>query len=77
MPDFMDQYAAMSMAKAKAGGASPVEVQKVMDKINQIKEFYKNPILRFGLTLMEILPVGLVIALISAAILRKREILPA
>jgi len=75
-PDFMDQYAAMCMTKAKAGGASPAEIQKVMDQLNQTKEIYKNPFLRFGLTLMEIFPVGLVIALISAAILRKREILP-
>ena len=76
-PDFMDQYAAMSMAKAKAGGASPVDIQKLTDKVNQIKEIDKNPFLRFGLTLLEILPVGLVISLISAGILKKREVLPA
>jgi hypothetical protein len=73
----MDQYAAMSMTKARAGGASPVEIQKLTDRMSQIKEIYKNPFLRFGLTLLEILPVGLVIALISAGILKKREVLPA
>lgn len=39
-------------------------------------ELYKNPLIRFGVTLTEILPVGLVLTLLSAAILRKREILP-
>lgn len=76
-PDFMDQYAAMCMTKAQAGGGGPAEIQKVTDQIHQMKEIYKNPILRFGVTLMEILPLGVVIALISAAILRKREVLPA
>ena len=37
------------------------------------KEWYKNPLLRFGLILMEIVPVGIVITLISAAILRNNE----
>jgi len=77
IPDFMDQYATMCMTKAKAGGASPEEIQKVVDQINQTKAIYKDPFLRFGLTLMEIFPVGLVIALVSAGILRKREVLPA
>jgi len=77
IPDFMDQYATLCIAKAKSSGAGPVEIQKVMDRINQTKEIYKNPFLRFGFTLMEIFPVGLVIALISAAILRKKEVLPA
>ncbi len=36
-----------------------------------------NPVIRFGITLMEILPVGIIITLISAAILRKKEFLPA
>jgi hypothetical protein len=31
---------------------------------------------RFGMTLMEIFPVGLLISLISAALLRKNEFLP-
>ena len=48
----------------------------IVNEINNAKEMYKNPFLRFGITLSEIFPVGLVIALISAVILRKKEILP-
>jgi hypothetical protein len=40
-------------------------------------ESYKNPVIRFGFTLMEIVPVGLVLTLISAGLLRKKEFLPA
>jgi len=42
-----------------------------------MKRMYRNPAFRFGITLMEILPVGVIITLISAAILRKKEFLPA
>ena len=77
IPDFMDQYAVMCMAKAQQSGADAAALQKVTDQINSMKEMYKNPFLRFGLTIAEMLPVGVLIALISAAVLRKKEILPA
>jgi hypothetical protein len=77
MPDFLDQYATMCEAKAKAEGASQIEMEKVLTRIDQTREIYKSPVLRFGLTFMEIFPVGVVIALISAAMLRKKEVLPA
>jgi hypothetical protein len=37
---------------------------------------YKNPIIRFGITLIEVLPVGIIITLISAALLRRKDLLP-
>jgi len=76
VPDFMEQYSNHYIEKAKASGARTAEIQKIVNEINNAKEMYKNPFLRFGITLSEIFPVGLVIALISAVILRKKEILP-
>jgi Protein of unknown function (DUF4199) len=76
-PDFMQQYAATSLAKAKAKGLSVEEIQRLSDRMDQMIDLYRNPLWRFLFTLMEILPVGLAITLISAAILRKKEILPA
>jgi hypothetical protein len=37
----------------------------------------ENPLIYFAVSLMEILPVGIIVTLISAALLRKKEILPA
>jgi hypothetical protein len=75
--DFINQYADHYITKARESGASQAEIQKIVDSTNDMRTIYKNPFLRFGITLLEILPVGLLIALISAAILRKKEILPA
>ncbi len=75
-PDFMEEYAAFSMEKAKSSGVAEADLQKLMTNMDQAKEMYKNPFLRFGMTLTEVLPVGIIISLVSAAILRKKEILP-
>lgn len=76
-PNFMEEYAATAIQKAKVSGMGESELKKMMSSYDEMKEMYKNPILRFGMTLAEILPVGIAISLISAGLLRRREILPA
>jgi hypothetical protein len=75
--DFMERYTDHYMNKMAANGASAVELNAERAKFESLGEMYKNPFIRFGMTLAEILPVGVLITLISAALLRKREILPA
>lgn len=53
------------------------EAEAEKKQIIQNFEDYKNPVIRFGMTLMEIFPVGILITLISAGLLRKKELLPA
>jgi hypothetical protein len=74
---FIDHYIGCQINKMKEKGASAAEVEKEAKKMGDFKEMYRNPVIRFGMTLMEILPVGIIITLISAAILRKKEVLPA
>ena len=50
---------------------------KEVAEMDYWKEVYKNPLLRAAMTFMELFPVGLIIALLCAAILRKSEVLPA
>lgn len=73
----LDKYTEHYLSKLKEAGASPVEIEQQVKKMADLKEMYKNPVLRFGFTLMEILPVGIILALISAAVLRRKETLPA
>jgi hypothetical protein len=74
---FLERYAEMSRKKMQHEGASPEKIEAKMKELKQMAEWYKNPFLRFGMTLAEILPVGIVVSLISAGILRKKGVLPA
>lgn len=74
--DFFEKYTEHYIEGLEREGASPAEVESARRDMAASGEMYKNPIYRFGFTLMEILPVGVVITLISAGLLRKREMLP-
>jgi len=72
LPDFADKYAALSIDKLRAGGASDAEILAEQKKMGEFKELYKNPLINVGMTFMEVFPVGLIVTLVSAAILRKK-----
>jgi hypothetical protein len=69
MPDFMDKYGAHMIEKAKASGASVAAVQA---QVKKYKEMYDNPLINGAMTFIEPFPIGLVITLISAAVLRRK-----
>jgi hypothetical protein len=71
MNDFMDKYAAHVIEKEKAAGASDAVLQQKMAEMAKANEMYRNPVFRAGFTFLEPFPVGLVITLLSAGILRK------
>ena len=72
LPDFADKWAAAAVAKAKASGASPAAVQATVDQMAAFKKQYANPIYNSLLTFIEPFPIGLLVTLISAAVLRKK-----
>ncbi len=74
---FMDQYIASVIASEEAKGVTGAEMDALVAELDGQRQMYRNPFFRLGITFLEIFPVGLVIALISAAILRKSEVLPA
>lgn len=74
---FIEQYAASMLEAERAGGASPAELEAKAAEIAQFARDYRNPLLRLPMTFIEIFPVGLVISLISAALLRNSRFLPA
>ena len=69
---FMDKYAAYIVEQAKASGASAEAIDARMKQMASFKELYENPFFNMAMTFTEPLPVGFVISLISAAILRKK-----
>lgn len=74
---FMTRYTERYVDRMKTSGASQEKIDAMIKEMDSMKEMYRNPFIRFGMTLMEIFPVGFAITLISAGILRKKEILPA
>ena len=75
--DFMVQYGEKQIEKMKANGATELELVEAKKKIDDFATLYKNPFIRFGITIMEIAPVGIIISLLTAALLRKKSFLPA
>ncbi|HEX6649155.1 MAG TPA: DUF4199 domain-containing protein [Pyrinomonadaceae bacterium] len=73
LPDFADKYAAHMIESARASGAPAAEIAKQVDEMNRFKSLYSNIFFNVAMTFLEPLPVGLVMTLISAAILRKRK----
>lgn len=76
MPDFLDQYGAYFIESLKAKGASAVEVAQKAAEIADFKALYANPLVQMAFSFLEPLPVGILITLISAAVLRRPARLP-
>src|SRR3984893_7408465 len=72
LPDFMDKYGAHVIEKTKASGASAAAVQAEVGQVKKYKEMYANPLLNVAMTFIEPFPIGLVITLASAAVLRRK-----
>ena len=72
MPDFMDKYGAHVVGKLRASGASDAVVLAKVEEMKKYKEMYDNPLINAAMTFIEPFPVGLLITLISAAVLRRK-----
>lgn len=71
-PDFMQGYASSSIESMKSSGANAAEIQTATAEMNEMVKNYENPAYRIPLTYAEILPVGVLISLICAFILRRK-----
>ena len=72
-PDFAQKYQAYIIDKAKRDGETPAEIEARMADMKRFEELYRNPAINVAITFVEPLPVGLVIALLSAAVLSGRR----
>jgi flagellar biosynthesis protein FlhB len=72
IPDFMEKFTALTINDLKAKTTDPVELKEQIEGIEFYKSMYGSPFGVILLTYMEILPVGLVISLITALILKRK-----
>ena len=68
---FMERMTEYNLQKIRSGGPSEEELQRAVEEMEQFSALYKNVFFRFGITIAEILPVGIVITLISSLLLRR------
>jgi hypothetical protein len=74
---FVDSYAAGLLEQKRAAGASAAELARYAAEMEAFKAQYANPLIRLPMTFAEIAPVGLLVSLVSAALLRNPRFLPA
>src|SRR3569832_1355032 len=74
---FMDQFIAATIERHRAAGDSAAELARIAAEMDGMRQAYANPLVRMGMTFMEVFPVGFVVALVSAALLRNPRIFPA
>lgn len=74
---FMESYSDAAVEAARARGASAAEVEAVIARMDEFRRQYSNPLFRLPVTFIEIFPVGVLISLISAALLRNSRFMPA
>jgi len=72
MPHFMDSYFAAQIHKVQASGLDPAATAAQVAAIQRSQQLYQNPFVNMAYTFIEPLPVGLIITLISAALLRRK-----
>jgi len=80
MPDFMDNYGEHMLASIDTAGKTPEAIEaartEVTNSVVEMKEIYAQPLGFALMTYLEILPLGMLVALISAAILRRKPQAP-
>ena len=76
LPHFVDGYFAAQVRHVQTSGLNPATTAAQISAIRHSQQLYQNPFVNMAYTLIEPLPVGVVITLVSAALLRRKEPLP-
>ena len=71
IPDFMDRYAAYVIEQLRASGEPTAVIEEKAREMQAFKTMYANPLVNAAFTFLEPFPVGLVMTLIAAVLLRR------
>lgn len=71
--EMMDSYLDYQIDGVRNSGQSEAVIAQEIEKMEGFMELYQNPIVMIGMTFMEIFPVGLIITLIAAALLKRKH----
>ena len=68
---------AADIAAQQARGVRGAALARTVAEMEQFRRDYANPLYRLPMTLLEILPVGVLVSLVAAGLLRNSRFLPA
>lgn len=71
--DFMDYFVQSTHQELVESGASAAEIAKQSKEMNEFMVMYQNPFFNAAVTYMEILPIGILFALITALVMKRKE----
>jgi hypothetical protein len=74
---FTTAYINETLVTKRAAGVSAAEYRKAVAEMEAFRAQYASPLFRISTTFIEIFPVGLLVALVSAGLLRNPKFLPA
>ena len=72
MPHFMDSYFAAQIHRVQSAGLDPATTALKVAAIEHSQQLYQNPLVNMAYTFIEPFPVGIIITLVSAAVLRRK-----
>jgi hypothetical protein len=75
--DFAGEYARVLIADQEAKGVGGEALASFVADMDRFKLQYANPLFRLPMTFAEIFPVGVLVSLVSAGLLRNSRFLPA
>lgn len=72
-PDYLTKYQTHVIEKARAKGESEEAIARKKAEMEKFEAMYQNPAINAAITFVEPLPVGLIVALVSAGVLSRRK----
>ena len=75
--DYAGEYAKHLIEEQRTKGMAAPELAKYAAELETFKVQYADPMFRLPMTFLEIFPVGLLVSLVSALVLRNPRVLPA
>lgn len=71
-PGFWEKYTAYALEQVKTSGGTPEQVEAKAKEFADFKVMYDNLLVNVAFTFVEPFPVGLLVTLISAGVLRRK-----
>ncbi len=75
-PGYVETMMAAEVERQRAAGVSAAELAALQTWMAEFRVSYANPLIRLPITFSEIFPVGLLVSLVSAALLRNPRFMP-